>query len=58
MMKTIALTIAVTTGIAAAGQLFDANVTGDVIFGDGNANGGFSVNQDNGLEIGLRAAPV
>lgn len=33
---------------------FDANVTGDVIFGDGNANGAFTVDRSNGVELGLR----
>ena len=55
MHKTLTLAIAGTAGLASAGQSFDANVTGDVIFGSGNANGGFTVNQDNGLELGLRA---
>lgn len=34
---------------------FDQNVTPYVIFGSGNANGGFTVDQSNGLELGLRA---
>lgn len=34
---------------------FDANVTGDVIFGSGNANGGFTVDRSNGVELGLRS---
>lgn len=56
-MKT-ALTItaiAAAAGIASAGTSFDANVTNNVIFGSGNANGSFTVNQDNGVELGLRA---
>lgn len=32
-----------------------ANVTPDVIFGSGNANGGFTIVQDGSLELGLRA---
>ncbi len=32
-----------------------ANVTPSVIFGSGNANGDFTVDQQNGIEIGLRA---
>lgn len=34
---------------------YDANVTPDVIFGSGNANGLFTVDQNNGVELGLRA---
>jgi len=33
---------------------FDQNVTPDVIFGSGNANGGFTVDRSGGIEIGLR----
>lgn len=55
MMKTAAVSMVVASGAAIAAPQYDANVTGDVIFGDGNANGGFTVNQDNGLELGLRA---
>jgi len=35
--------------------VFDANVTPDVIFGTGNANGSFTVDRANGVELGLRA---
>jgi len=48
--------------IAAVGMLatsahaaFDVGVTPDVIFGSGNANGGFTVAQADGVELGLRA---
>lgn len=34
---------------------FDQNVTGDVIFGSGNANGFFTVDRADGVELGLRA---
>lgn len=34
---------------------FDQNITPDVIFGSGNANGGFTTNRTNGIELGLRA---
>jgi hypothetical protein len=34
---------------------FDANVTSNAIFGSGNANGGFTVDRSNGVELGLRA---
>jgi hypothetical protein len=45
-------------GIASSAQaalMFDQNVTNNVIFGSGNANGGFTVEQSNGIELGLRA---
>jgi len=38
----------------AAALTFDGDVTPDVIFGSGNANGGFTIDQNNGVEIGLR----
>jgi len=40
---------------AANALLFDQNVTPDVIFGSGNANGAFTVDRSNGVELGLRA---
>ena len=40
---------------AANALTFDQNITPDVIFGSGNANGGFTVDQSNGVELGLRA---
>ena len=49
---------AVTAGaaLALAGATAQAaNVTPDVIFGSGNANGGFTIVQDGSLELGLRA---
>ena len=39
---------------AGAGVMFDENVTPDVIFGSGNVNGNFTVDQRNGIELGLR----
>lgn len=39
---------------ANAGIVHDQNVTPDVIFGSGNANGAFTVDSDNGVELGLR----
>jgi hypothetical protein len=33
---------------------FDQNVTNNAIFGSGNANGGFTVDRSNGIELGLR----
>jgi len=34
---------------------FDDDVTPNIIFGSGNANGGFTVDRRNGVELGLRA---
>lgn len=58
-MKTaLMVTLAASIGFASASQaaplLFDQNVTPDVIFGSGNANGGFTVDRANNIEIGLR----
>jgi len=40
---------------ASAGTLlYDQNVTPDVIFGSGNVNGSYTVDRDNGVELGLR----
>jgi hypothetical protein len=38
----------------AAPILYDQNVTPGVIFGSGNTNGSFTVDQNNGVEVGLR----
>jgi hypothetical protein len=40
--------------VQAQSLLFDQDVTPDVIFGSGNDNGSFTVNQSNGIELGLR----
>jgi hypothetical protein len=37
-----------------APPLYDQNVTPDAIFGSGNANGFFTLDRDNGVELGLR----
>ncbi len=42
------------TPTPASALSFDQNVTPDVIFGTGNANGAFTVDQNNGIELGLR----
>lgn len=42
-------------GTAQAAPLFNQNVTNEVIFGSGNANGGFTVVREQGVELGLRA---
>lgn len=46
-----ALTLAST---ASAATQFDQNVTPGVIFGSGNANGGFTTDRANGVELALR----
>ena len=40
---------------AHAGLVYDANVTNAVIYGSGNANGGWTVDTQNNIELGLRA---
>ena len=52
-----AVTLILSTAGSRADLFFDQNVTNNVIFGSGNANGSFTVdrNQDLGLELGLRA---
>ena len=52
----LAMTLAL-GAIANAAIQFDQDVTGGVIFGSGNFNGGFTVDRDGvaGLELGLRA---
>jgi hypothetical protein len=50
-----AIGVAGFTNSAAAVVTFDQNITQDVIFGSGNANGGWTVERVNGLEVGLRA---
>jgi PEP-CTERM motif len=52
----VALALAGTASLpaAAAPLLFNQNVT-TVIFGSGNANGGFTVDRANNVELGLRA---
>lgn len=39
---------------ASATIMYDQNVTNEVIFGSGNANGSYTVDQANGIELGLR----
>jgi len=58
-MKDLALVVVaiatLTLSTQAQALTFDQNVTPDVIFGSGNANGGFTVDQSGGVELGLRA---
>jgi hypothetical protein len=52
-----AVALVFVAGTVTATPVYDAtdeNVTSDVIFGSGNANGGFTVSRSNGVEIGLR----
>lgn len=51
------LLAAAATAAAQAGAAitYDANVTNAAIFGSGNANGGFTVDTANNIELGLRA---
>ena len=41
-------------GHALASLLYNQNVTPDIIFGSGNANGAFTVDRSSGVELGLR----
>jgi len=50
----VVLTFFATTGASAAVSGGASNVTPDVIFGSGNANGSFTIGTDQGVEIGLR----
>lgn len=51
----ITASVALCAANASAALLFDQNVTPGVIFGNGNANGGFTVDTAQGVELGLRA---
>lgn len=52
---TLAATCALASPLLAAPPLYDQNVTPDAIFGGGNANGSYTVDRSNGVELGLRA---
>lgn len=51
--------VAATLGMAGSANAlplqYDQDVTPDVIFGSGNSNGNFTVDRENGVELGLRA---
>ncbi|MBX2851655.1 MAG: PEP-CTERM sorting domain-containing protein [Phycisphaeraceae bacterium] len=49
-----AIASALVAGNASAVTQFDQNVTSDIIFGSGNANGGFTTTRANGVELGIR----
>lgn len=48
------LSLAAASTIAVAAVEYDQNVTSNIIFGSGNANGGFTTTRSSGLEIGIR----
>lgn len=59
-MKRIAAGVLMAAAVLATSSLqaavmYDQNVTPDVIFGSGNANGSFTVDRASGVELGLRA---
>jgi len=49
-----ACSLVIISSTASAALLYDQNVTPDVIFGSGNSNGSFTVDQNNNIELGLR----
>jgi len=50
-----AYSLTIISSTASAALLYDQNVTPEVIFGSGNINGSFTVDQSNNAELGLRA---
>lgn len=55
MLKDLGRTAALAVGLIGTQLSHAGLVTPDVIFGAGNANGGFTIIEDQGLELGLRA---
>ena len=55
MKTTLILLTAILISVPAFGLDFNQDVTPGVIFGDGNANGSFTVDVQNSIELGLRA---
>ncbi len=53
-MAIVVAAVALATPSSNAGVLFDQDVTNNVIVGSGVTNGGFTVDQSNGIELGLR----
>jgi hypothetical protein len=49
-----AAVLALTLGSAHAALTYDADVTPEVIYGSGNANGSYTVDRDNNIELGMR----
>lgn len=55
-LKTSVAALVLAGGVSSSSALvFDQDVTPDVIFGSGNDNGAFTIDQSNGVELGLRA---
>ncbi|WP_425395973.1 PEP-CTERM sorting domain-containing protein [Aeoliella sp.] len=55
MLRSFALLTALAVAsVSQAAITYDDDVTPDVIFGSGNLNGGYTIDRDNGVEIGLR----
>ena len=55
LMCGLATVLAFTLTTSASALTYNQNVTPDVIFGSGNTNGNFTVDQNAGVELGLRA---
>jgi hypothetical protein len=56
ILRTCLLALAATAAAQAGAAItYNANVTNAAIFGSGNANGGFTVDTANNVELGLRA---
>ncbi len=51
----VLILISFSSPVTAAPLLYDKNITPDIIFGSGNSNGFFTVDRNNGVELGLRA---
>lgn len=57
-MKLLTRVVVVSAFLCSTAQatlLYDQNINPDVIFGSGNANGAFTTNSQNSIELGLRA---
>jgi len=54
MKTTLLIIILAIAAVPALALEFDQNVTPDVIFGSGNANGSFTVDRQGSIEVGLR----
>ena len=50
----VALCLLALSSSAQAALQYDQNVTNNVIFGSGNANGSFTTDRASGVELGLR----
>jgi hypothetical protein len=53
--STIAMAVLAAVSVSAHAELYDQNVTNNVIMGTGIANGGFTIGTGAGIELGLRA---